>query len=182
MFRRLFYTLVLAAFLVSTTVVGYEPVTVQQTTLKRTYTDVRAEVVTTGELSQMTQQVLRMQGLQGAAQEPQRAFQDLDVRSARQPDDDQQVALAEMVLLNAMHNESSNPTTTADWYVLAAARSYDFVSAKASESPLLDLRYEPMRVFYLRAVVGLVQQLKSASGSFATEMNFEGLANRYRCF
>ena len=28
------------------------------------YTDVRADVVTTGELSQMTQQVLRMQGVQ----------------------------------------------------------------------------------------------------------------------
>ena len=82
--RRLCYTLVLAAFLVSTTVLGCAPVTVQQTTLQHTYTDVRADVDTTGELSQMTQQVLHMQGLQVAAQEPQRAFQDLDARSARQ--------------------------------------------------------------------------------------------------
>jgi hypothetical protein len=182
MFRRLFYPLVLAAFLVSTTVIGCAPVTVQQTTLKNTYTDVRADVVTTGELSQMMQQVLRMQGLQVAAQEPQRAFQELDPRSARQPDDDQQVALAEIALLNAMHNESSNPTTTADWYLLAAARSYDFLVARLPGSPLFDLRYERMRVFYLRAVVGLVQQLKSASGSFAAAMNFEGLANRHRRF
>ena len=47
MFRRLFYILVLAAFLVSTTVLGCVPVTVQQTTLKNTYTDVRADVGTT---------------------------------------------------------------------------------------------------------------------------------------
>ena len=47
MFRRLFYPLVLAAFLVSTAVVGCARVTVQQTTLKHTYTDVRADVVTT---------------------------------------------------------------------------------------------------------------------------------------
>jgi hypothetical protein len=181
MFRRLFYPLVLPAFLVSTTVINCAPVAVQQTTLKNMYTDVRADVVTTVELSQMTQQVLRMQGLQVAAQEPQRAFQDLDARSARQPDD-QQVALAEIALLNAMHNESSNPTTTADWYLLAAARSYDFIVARSPGSPLFDQRYERMRVFYLRAVVGLVQQLKSASGSFAAEMDFEGLANRHRRF
>jgi pimeloyl-ACP methyl ester carboxylesterase len=148
-------------------VLGCAPVTVQQTTLQHTYTDVRADVVTTGELSLMTQQALRMQGLQVAAQEPQQAFQDLAARSAREPDDDQQVALAEIALLNAMRHESSNPTTAADWYVLAAARSYDFIAAKASESSLFDLRYERMRVFYLRAVAGFVQQLKSASGSFA---------------
>jgi hypothetical protein len=167
MLRRLLYTRVLAALLVSTTVIGCAPVTVQQTTLQHTYTDVRADVVTTGALSQMTQQALRMQGLQVTAQEPQQAFQDLDARSAPQPDDDQQVALAEIALSNAMHNESSNPTTAADWYLLAAARSYDFVTAKASESSLFDLRYERMRVFYLRAIAGFVQQLKSASGSFA---------------
>ena len=89
----------------STALVGYAPVTVQQTTLKNTHTDVRADVITTGELSQMTQQVLRMQGVQVAVQEPQPAFQDLEVRGAREPDDDQQVALAEIALLNAMHNE-----------------------------------------------------------------------------
>jgi pimeloyl-ACP methyl ester carboxylesterase len=153
----------------STAVTGCAPVTVQQTTLLQTYTDVRADVVTTGELSQMTHQVLRMQGLQVTEQEPQRAFQDLYTRSIQEPDDDQQVALAELALWNAMRNESSNPTTAADWYVLAAARSYDFVSAKASERSLFDLRYERMRVFYLRAVAGFVQQLQKASGPFATQ-------------
>jgi hypothetical protein len=107
--------------------------------------------------------------LQVVAQEPQRAFQDLDARSAQQPDDDQQVALAEIALLNAMHNESSHPTTAADWYLLAAARSYDFIVAQAPGSPLFDLRYERMRVFYLRAVSGFVQQLKSTSGAFAAQ-------------
>src|SRR5262249_42567324 len=42
-FRRLFYTLVLATFLASAVVTGCAPVTVQQTTLKNTYTDVRAD-------------------------------------------------------------------------------------------------------------------------------------------
>ena len=84
-------------------------------------------------------------------QEPARAFQDLVARSTREPDDDQQVALAEIALLNAAHNESNQPSAAADWYVLAAARSYDFLFAKAPESRLFDLRYERMRVFYLRA-------------------------------
>src|SRR4029453_9673117 len=159
MFRRLFSTLVLATFLASAVVTGCAPVTVQQTTLKNTYTDVRADVLTTGELSQMTQQVLRMQGLLTAAQEPARAFQDLDARSLRAPDDDQQVALAELALWNAMHNETSNPTSAADWYVVAAARSYDFLFAKAPGNPLFDLRYERMHVFYLRALAGFLQQL-----------------------
>jgi hypothetical protein len=169
MLRRFFYTLILSAFLVSTAVTGCAPVIVQQTTLVHTYTDVRADVVTTGELSQMTQQVLRMQGLQVTEQEPQRAFQELEARSAQEPDDDQQVALAELALLNAMRNESSNPSAARDWYLLAAARSYDFVSAKASESSLFDLHYERMRIFYLRALAGFVQQLKSASGSFTAQ-------------
>src|SRR5499426_3470335 len=125
MFRRLGSTLVLTAFLASVMVTGCAPVTVQQTTLKQTYTDVRADVLTTGELSQMTQQVLRMQGVLTAAQEPARAFQDLEARSAREPDDNQQVALAELALWNAMRTESSNPTSATDWYMLAAARSYD---------------------------------------------------------
>src|SRR5215471_8665744 len=126
MLQRLFYTLVLSVFLVSAVVTGCAPVTVQQTTLKNTYTDVRADVLTTGELSQMTQQVLRMQGLHAEAQEPARAFHDLEARSTRESDDDHQVALTELALLNAMRTESSDPTTALDWYVLAAARSYDF--------------------------------------------------------
>jgi hypothetical protein len=143
-------------------------VTVQQTTLKDTYTDVRADVITTGELSQMTQQVLRMQGMPAATQEPARAFQDLVARSTPEPDDDQQVALAEIALLHAMRNETSNPAAAADWYVLAAARSYDFLFTKAPESRLFDLRYERMRVFYLRAVAGfLQQQMKSTGGAVA---------------
>src|SRR5262245_20776147 len=137
MLRRLCYTLVLTAFLVSTAVLGCAPVVVQQTTLQNTYTDVRADVVTAGALSELTQQVLRQQNLQSTAQEPQRAFQDLEARSAGQPDDDQQVALAELALLNAMHNESSNPTAAADWYMLAAARSYDFLVAQAPKIPII---------------------------------------------
>jgi len=69
MFQRVFSTLVLATFLVSAVVTGCAPVTVQQTTLTNTYTDVRADILTTGELSHMTQQVLRMQGIRPAAQE-----------------------------------------------------------------------------------------------------------------
>ena len=169
MFRKLGSTLVLTAFLASVMVTGCAPVAVQQTTLKQTYTDVRADVLTTGELSQVTQQVLRMQGMPTAAQEPARAYQDLEARSTRAPDDDQQVALAELALLNAMHNETSNPTSALDWYVLAAARSYDFLFAKTPGNPLFDLRFERMRFFYLRAVAGLLQQLKSTSGSFAAQ-------------
>ena len=169
MCRRLGYTLVLTAFLTSVMVTGCAPVTVQQTTLKQTYTDVRADVLTTGELSQMTQQVLRMQGVLSAEQEPARAFQDLEARSAREPDDNQQVALAELALWTAMRTASSHPTSAVDWYLLAAARSYDFFFAKAPGHPLFDLRYERMWVFYLRAMAGLLQQLKSTSGSFAAQ-------------
>src|SRR5215813_3055831 len=167
--RRLFYTLVFSAFLVSMVVTGCAPVTVQQTTLKNTYTDVRADVLTTGELSQLTQQVLRMQGLHAEAQDPARAFQDLAARSTREPDDDQQVALTELALLNAMRTESSDPTTAVDWYMLAAARSYDFLFAKTPGNPLFDLRFERMRFFYLRALAGLLQHLKNTTGSFAAQ-------------
>src|SRR5215468_7640792 len=45
MIRRWFYPRVLAAFLASAVVTGCAPVTVQQTTLQHTYTDVRADVL-----------------------------------------------------------------------------------------------------------------------------------------
>ena len=64
-----------------------------------------------------------MHGVRSAAQEPARAFQDLEARSTREPDDDQQVALAEIALLTAMRTESSDPTTAADWYVLVPHHS-----------------------------------------------------------
>jgi hypothetical protein len=169
MVQWVFYPLILAAFLVSAVVTGCAPVTVQQTTLKQTYTDVRADVLTTGELSQMTQQVLWMQGLHAVAQDPARAFHDLAARSTREADDDQQVALTELALWNALHTEASASTTAADWYVLAAARSYDFLFAKIPGNPLFDLRFERMRFFYLRALAGLLQHLKSPTGAFAAQ-------------
>src|SRR5262245_48713339 len=150
-------------------VIGCAPVRVQQATLQHTYTEVRADVLTTGELSQMTQQVLRMQGLHAVADDPARAFQALEARSGRAPNDDQQVALVELALWNALRIESSDPTTAADWYVLTAARSYDFLFAKTPEQPLFDLRFERMRFFYLRAVAGLLQSLKSTTGAFAAQ-------------
>src|SRR5262245_2814371 len=166
--RHRWFSTVLLPVVLLAVVTGCAPVRVQQTTLQNTYTDVRADVLTTGELSQMTQQVLRMQGLQTVAQEPARAFQELEARSTR-ASDDQQVALAELALWHAMRTEASEPTTALDWYVLAAARSYDYLFAKTPENPLFDLRFERMRFFYLRAVAGLVQHLKSPTGTFATQ-------------
>jgi hypothetical protein len=46
------------------------PVTVRQTTLRSTYDGLQADAVSTGILSQMTPQGLRMQGLQAAEDEP----------------------------------------------------------------------------------------------------------------
>src|SRR5262249_46461041 len=75
--HRLFSTVLLPVLLLAV-VTSCAPVRVQQTTLKSTYTDVRADVLTTGELSQLTQQVLRMRGLHAEAQDPARAFQALE--------------------------------------------------------------------------------------------------------
>src|SRR5262245_5692596 len=171
--RHRWFSTVLLPVVLLAVVTGCAPVRVQQTTLQNTYTDVRADVLTTGELSQMTQQVLRMQGLQTVAQEPARAFQELEARSTR-ASDDQQVALAELALWHAMRTEASEPTTALDWYVLAAARSYDFLFAKAPANPLFDLRFARMRFFDLRAVAGLVQHLKSPTGAFAAQQRTIG--------
>jgi hypothetical protein len=95
MFRRLFYTLVLATFLVSAVVTGCAPVTVRQTTLQHTYTDVRADVLTTGELSQMTQQVLRMRGVLTAAQEPAARF-----KTSRHGAPESQMTMSRLLWLN----------------------------------------------------------------------------------
>jgi len=61
---------------------GCAPVTVRHTTLQSTYTTaVQADVISTGELSQLTQQVLRMVALPTATQDPLGTFQALDRES-----------------------------------------------------------------------------------------------------
>jgi len=159
--------LLLPALLLSAVVTDCAAVTIPQTTLQQTYTDVPADVLTTGALSEMTQQVLRMHALHAVAEDPARAFQALEGRNGRAPDDDQQVALAELALWHAMRTESSDPTGAADWYMLAAARSYDFLFTKAPEKPLFDLHYKRMRAFYPRALAGFLQQLKRTTSALA---------------
>jgi len=76
------------------------------------------------------------------------------------------VALVEFALWQALQQETTNPTTAADWYLLAAARSYEFLSAKAPSLPaFFDLRSDRLRIFYVRAVVGFLQEVQRSRGS-----------------
>jgi hypothetical protein len=145
------------------------PVQVRQTTLQSTYTTaIQADVISTGELSQLTQQVLRMAGLHTPEQEPSDTFQRLDQQRRTDPDRNTQLALVELALWQALQQEATNPTAAADWYLLAAARSYESLFAAASASTnLFDLRYDRLRLFYVRAVAGFLQQLRRSRGSFA---------------
>jgi pimeloyl-ACP methyl ester carboxylesterase len=149
---------------------GCAPVTVRQTTLQRTYaTAVQADVISTGELSPLTQQVLRMAGLYTAEQDPPGTFQRLDAQRRTDQDRDTQLALAELALWQALRQEASNPTAAADWYLLAAARSYESLFAETpSTTTFFDLRYDRLRLFYVRAVVGFLQQVQRSRGSFAS--------------
>lgn len=167
--QRLASTALLATSLLLAVVSGCAPVTVRQTTLQSTYTTaVQADVVSTGELSQMTQQVLRMAGLQTTKQELTGTFQRLDQQRRTARDRDTQVALVELALWHALQQEATHPTVAADWYLLAAARSYESLFAEApSTTTFLDLRYDRLRTFYVRAVAGFLQQVKRSSGSFA---------------
>ena len=68
--QRLSSTVLLPVLLLAV-VPGCAPVTVRHTTLQSTYTTaVQADVISTGELSQLTQQVLRMAALPTATQDP----------------------------------------------------------------------------------------------------------------
>ena len=148
---------------------GCAPVTVRHTTLQSTYTTaVQADVISTGELSQLTQQVLRMTGLPTATQDPLGTFQALDRESRTDQDQNMRVALVEFALWQALQQETTNPTVAADWYLLAAARSYEFLFAKAPSLPaFFDLRSDRLRIFYVRAVVGFLQEVQRSRGSLA---------------
>jgi len=148
---------------------GCAPVTVRHTTLQSTYTTaVQADVISTGELSQLTQQVLRMTGLPTASQDPLGTFQVLDRESRTDQDQSTQVALVEFALWQALQQETTNPTAAADWYLLAAARSYEFLFAQAPSLPaFFDLRSDRLRIFYVRAVVGFLQEVQRSRGSLA---------------
>jgi pimeloyl-ACP methyl ester carboxylesterase len=155
--------------LVLAAVPGCAPVKVRQTTLQHTYTAaVQADVISTGELSQLTQQVLRMAGLQLPDAEPGGVFQDLERQYRTDPDRNMQVALVELALWYALQEEARQPEVAADWYLLAAARSYEFLFAAApGDAGLFDLRYERLRTFYVRAVAGFVQQLQRRGDRWA---------------
>lgn len=167
--QGMFFAVLLPALLMLAVVPGCAPVTVQQTTLRSTYTTaVQADVISTGELSQLTQQVLRMAGRDSATQDPLGTFQALDRQRRPDQDRDTQLALVELALWNALQQEAAQPGAAADWYLLAAARSYEALFAEApSTSTFFDLRSDRLRLFYVRAVAGFVQQVKRSSSSFA---------------
>ena len=76
--QRLSSTVLLPVVLLAV-VPGYAPVKARQTTLQSTYTTaVQADVISTGTLSQLTLQTLRMAGLQTAAQDALGTFQAFD--------------------------------------------------------------------------------------------------------
>ena len=73
--HRLIPTVLHLALLMLMMVPGGAPVTMRHTTLQSTYTTaVQADVISTGELSQLTQQVLRMAALPTDTQDPLGTF------------------------------------------------------------------------------------------------------------
>ena len=143
------------------------PVIVRHTTLQSTYTTaVQADVISTGELSQLTQQVLRMAALPTDTQGPLGTFLALERQSRADQEQNTQMALVEFALWQALQQEATNPSAAADWYLLAAARSYEFLFAVApSSTTFFDLRYDRLRIFYVRAVAGFLQQAQRSLGS-----------------
>jgi len=134
-----------------------------------TYTTaVQADVISTGELSQLTQQVLRMVALQTATQNPLDTFQALDSRRRTDQDRNTQLALVEFALWNALQQAATNPSVAADWYLLAAARGYEsFFTEAPSPTTFFDLRSDRLRLFYVRAVAGFLQQVQRRDQSLA---------------
>jgi hypothetical protein len=86
----------------------------------------------------------------------------------QRPDRNMQVALVELALWYALQQQAAQPEVAADWYLLAAARGYEFLFAAAGgDAGLFDLRYERLRTFYVRAVAGFVQQLQRRGDRWA---------------
>jgi pimeloyl-ACP methyl ester carboxylesterase len=155
------------ALLLLGVVPGCAPVTVRHTTLQSTYTTVvQADVISTGELSQLTQQALRMAALPTDTQDPLGTFQALERQSRADQDQNTRVALVEFALWQALQQEATNPSAAADWYLLAAARGYEFLFAAAPSPPaFFDLRADRLRTFYVRAVAGFLQQVQRSGSS-----------------
>jgi hypothetical protein len=114
--QRLSYTVLLLMLLLLALVPGCVPVTVRQTTLQNTYTTaIQADVLSTGELSQLTHQVVRMAGLPSATQDPLGTFQTLDRQRHTDQDRNTQLALVELALWQALQQEATQPAAAAEW-------------------------------------------------------------------
>ena len=108
-----------------------------------------------------------MAALPTATQDPLGTFHALDRESRTDQDQNTRVALVEFALWQALQQETTNPTA-ADWYLLAAAQSYEFLFAKAPSLPaFFDLRSDRLRIFYVRAVVGFLQEVQRSRGNLA---------------
>jgi len=84
---------------------------------------------------------MRMAALPTDTQAPLGTFQALDRQSRSDQDLNTRVALVEFALWQALQQEATNPTAAADWYLLAAARGYEFLFAAAPSPPaFFDIR------------------------------------------
>ena len=74
--------------------------------------------------------------------------------------------MVELALWHAPQQDTTQPDAAADWYFLAAARSYEALFAETPNSTaFFDPRYDRLRLFYARAVAGFLQQVQRSRGS-----------------
>jgi pimeloyl-ACP methyl ester carboxylesterase len=132
-------------------------VTVSKEDVPEVVQDFQANVVTRGELSQISLQYLRMHGLDATTAEDPIAF----LKSIEQTKDDEKLTklytLAEYALKVAVDFDDSESEVAGDWFLLAAEQAYQgtFLALRTDRAAW-DYRSSRLRDFYQMAVAGFV--------------------------
>ena len=120
--------------------------------------DFRRDVLTDGKLSQISKQYLNRHYLTARYKgDAAGVIKALGQAGPIGEESDRIYTLAETALAQALVLEVKDPRAAADWYIFAAAKAYDgLFNAGCRIFTCFDPRHERLRLFYVRAVAGLV--------------------------
>lgn len=175
---RSIFTLIFISILLA----SCAPVTVKYRSNEDSLKELQRDILTTGELSTYSEQMLRMRDLlEMKEKDPLKAVEILD-----QPDDpiaeqERLLTLVETCLEQAIRLEKKDPEMSFKWYLAASERAYDvlFSSSTTNANNTADYRFSRINVYYSQAVEGALNQANRIKTKLEIPWKNEFLGKQY---
>lgn len=137
-------------------------VTVRQVSIKENLELYRQDVLTSGQVSELSRQYLQTHFINPDGQTaPVDLIKILEHPGPASETPERISTLAETALAQALSLDSQEPQAAADWYLYAAAAAYDALfPPECRVYSRFDPRHERLRLFYARSVAGWIANQK----------------------